>query len=109
MTFETPWSCRSTWIAGASPPASLTDEPRCGHLCPAGDTNDAAPWKEPHHWARSGSPLRGDGCGCQGEELASGVGDLDLAGLGLLGYRDGCREDPVLVGSGDVLTVQALP
>ena len=44
----------------------------------------------------------------QGEELAFGVGDLDLAGFGLLGYRDGRREDHFSY-SGDVLAVQASP
>jgi hypothetical protein len=53
--------------------------------------------------------LRGDG-GCrEGRQLAFCVGDLDLAGLGLLGYGDGCREHAVLVRGGDVLAVQALP
>ena len=87
----------------------LAGQPEMCEARTSGNSNDAAPRREPHHWVRSRSPLRGDGCGCQGEELASGVGDLDLARLGLLGYRDGCREDPVLVLGGDVLTVQTLP
>ena len=36
------------------------------------------------------------------------VGDLDLAGLGLLGDGDGEREHAVFVGGADVVTVQAL-
>jgi len=55
------------------------------------------------------SSLRGD-AGChEGWQLAYCVGDLDLVGLGLLGYGDGYREHAVLVRGGDVLAVQAFP
>lgn len=37
-----------------------------------------------------------------------GVGYLDLARLGLLGYRDGCCEHADLLAGSDVLTVEAV-
>jgi hypothetical protein len=51
----------------------------------------------------------GDGWCRDGCNHASSVGDLDLAGLGLLGDGDGQGEHPVLVGGADVVTVEAFP
>ena len=51
----------------------------------------------------------GDGGCSDGLNHVCCVGDLDLAGLGLLGYGDGEREHAVLVAGGDVVTVQTLP
>jgi hypothetical protein len=51
----------------------------------------------------------GAGRGClDGLGHASYVGDLDLAGFGLLGYGDGDGEHTVVVDGVDVVTVQAL-
>src|SRR6478672_5566701 len=51
----------------------------------------------------------GAGRGClDGLGHASYVGDLDLAGFGLLGYGDGDGEHTVVVDGADVVTIQAL-
>src|SRR5688572_1685524 len=52
--------------------------------------------------------LLGDGACCDGLNHISGVSDLDLAGLGLLGHGDGQGEHPILVGGAEVVTVETL-
>ena len=61
--------------------------------------------------SRAATPPRflfGDGACDDGLDDVSGVGDLDLAGLGLLGDGDGQGEHTVLVAGAEVVTVEAL-
>ncbi len=55
-----------------------------------------------------GRCLLGDGACGDGLNDVSGVGDLDLAGLGLLGDGDGQGQHTILVGGAEVVTVEAL-
>ena len=55
------------------------------------------------------SALLGDGAGDDRLSDIGGVGDLDPAGLGLLGDGDGQGEHTVFVGGADVVTVEAFP
>ena len=53
-------------------------------------------------------PLLGDGACNDRLSHISCLGDLDPAGLGLLGDGDGQREYAIFVGGADLVTVQAL-
>ena len=55
------------------------------------------------------SPLLGDGTGDDRLSYIGGVGDLDPAGLGLVGDGDRQAEHAVFVGGADVVTVEAFP
>ena len=65
--------------------------------------SETAP-QEPSRFVKSRFSL-GEGGRRDGLSHVCWVGDLDLAGLGLLGYGDGEREHAVLVAGGDVVTV----
>ena len=63
---------------------------------------------EPLRRAGEPKPLHGDGWCGDGFNHVSWVGDLDLAGLGLLSDGDGESKHTVLIVGSDVIAVQAL-